>query len=415
MSDQQRSNSRRNFLKTLGAAAGGSLLASGGVLAQAGPEADTNKTVGTSSREMPQRPFGKTGVRVPILSLGGMFDIPSNQMILKMALQKGVTHWDTATSYSGGQSERGIGMFFESYPERRKEVFLVTKSGDRYEQGLTRDLEKSLERMKTDYVDLFFVHGLKSIDEMTAEKKAWGERMKKEGKIRFFGFSTHTNIEDCLLGASKLGWIDGIMMTYNFRLMEEDKMRRAVDACHEANIGLTAMKTQGGGPIRSYLKRALDKLAISMGNKELTEFQVKLKAVWENEQIANVCSQMPNLTILAANIEAATDMAHLSRAEHDLLRQYAAESNAEYCAGCAERCERAVGGAAPIGDVMRCLMYYHNYEDRLRAVEEFNRIPGHQRRMLARLDFAPAERRCPRALPIQRLMAEADRLLARTG
>ena len=47
-----------------------------------------------------------------------------------------------------------------------------------------------------------------------------------------------------MLAAAKLGWVDGIMMTYNYRLMVKDEMKRAVDACAKAGIGLTAMKTQ---------------------------------------------------------------------------------------------------------------------------------------------------------------------------
>ncbi|NIO07642.1 MAG: aldo/keto reductase, partial [Deltaproteobacteria bacterium] len=95
-------------------------------------------------------------VNVSCLSLGGIFDVTSNQLVLRQALNRGVTYWDTATSYVGGKSEIGIGKYFEKYPEARKKVFLVTKSGASSPRGLTKHLNRSLDRMKTDYIDLFF-------------------------------------------------------------------------------------------------------------------------------------------------------------------------------------------------------------------------------------------------------------------
>jgi len=161
----------------------------------------------------------------------------------------GVTYWDTANSYEGGNSEKGIGKYFAKYPEDRKKIFLVTKSTAWTQSGMSEHLALSLERMQTDHIDLFFVHAVRRPSSMDKDMKQWGEKAKAQGKIRFFGFSTHSNMEECLLEAAKLGWIDGIMLTYNYRLMHTDAMRRAVDACARAGIGLTAMKTQGGGQV----------------------------------------------------------------------------------------------------------------------------------------------------------------------
>jgi hypothetical protein len=226
---------RRIFLRAAGAAGLGSIIAPFDCLAESSNHSAT----------MPVRPFGSTGVKVPILGLGGSLDL--DQLLLRQAAKWGVTYWDTARSYMGGNSEKRIGKYLDKYPEDRKKIFLVTKSHAWTVSGLTRDLNKSLDRMKTDYIDLFFVHSVRSINALDGNKKSWSERAKAEGKIRFFGFSTHSNMAECMLGAAKLGWIDGIMMSYNFRLMHRDQMKRAVDACARAGIGLTAMKTQGGG------------------------------------------------------------------------------------------------------------------------------------------------------------------------
>ena len=385
---------RRMFLKTMLAAGAGSLVGY------------TRADEPITPTLVPVRPFGRTGVNVSILGLGGMFDINTNQIILKQALKYGVTYWDTADCYNGGKSETGIGMYFEKNPDVRKQIFLVSKSDARDPDGMTGLLTRSLERMKTDAIDLYFIHGVKNISELTDDMKAWVARAKKEKKIKFFGFSAHSNMEELLLAASGMSWIDGIMMSYNYRLMQSDKMRSAVDACAKAGIGLTAMKTQGGGQIKADNETEL-KMAGQFLGQGFTEQQAKLKAIWEEPNIACICSQMPNMTILMANIAAAFDKTTLSAESRALLRQYASETCSGYCAGCASICESAVNSPAPIADVMRHLMYSRHYGDQALAASLFDRMPGSVRETLASGDFSHAESVCPNRLPIGRLMREA--------
>lgn len=390
--------SRRKFLKTAGIAGVGSLLAPVKQLRAASDEPET----------IPTRPFGKTGEQVSILSLGGMFETGSNQLMLRQAINRGVTYWDTANSYGRGRSEKGIGKYFTKYPQDRKKIFLVTKSGAWSIKGMKRELNESLERMQTDYIDLFFVHGISSISEMDEDTKAWAEEAKAAGKIRFFGFSTHSNMEGCLLEGAKLGWIDGIMMTYNYRLMHSADMRRAVDACVKAGIGLTAMKTQGGGQVRTDSETEL-KLAGRFLEKGFTDAQAKLKAVWQNPQISSICSQMPNMTLLMSNVAAALEKTQLSARDSELMQLYAKETRAAYCTGCTAICESCVNGEAPIGDVMRYLMYCNSYDDYALAADGFKTISPKVRKRLTRLDYSKAERKCPQGLPIAKLIQEATR------
>ena len=407
MSKNEKKLSRRQLLKCAGVAGIGSVLLSTGAIADVAKKAPEDKP---EHSEVPSRPFGKTGVKVSCLSLGGMFDIPSNQLLLKQALKWGVTYWDTADCYGGGKSEKGIGKFFSRYPERREKVFLVTKSDDRDPKGMTRLLNRSLERMNTDYVDLYFIHGLSNIREIDSDTRRWAEQAKAEGKIRFFGFSTHKNMEKCMVAAAEVGWIDGIMMTYNFRLMHTEKMREAVGACVRAGIGLTAMKTQGGGPVPTESETELE-LAGRFLKQGFTDKQAKLKAVWENPHIASICSQMPNLTILMSNVAAALNKAKLKAEDRKLLEKYARETMSCYCAGCAHMCEPAVRETVSISDVMRCLMYHGNYPGHDQARALFSRLPKGTCERLSSLDFSHAERRCPRGLQIGKLMREAVEIL----
>ena len=386
--------SRRDFFKIGGTVAAGSVI---DPLRSAADLPDQSKL-------MPRRPFGKTGVYVPILSFGGSLHLP--MLMLRHAYLRGVTYWDTASSYMGGNSEKRIGKYFGKYPHDRKKIFLVTKSHAWSTSGMMDDLNRSLERMRTDYVDLFFVHAVSSIDELNEEIKIWAEKAKAAGKIRLFGFSTHNNMEECMQGASNLGWIDGIMMSYNFRLMYTDQMRRAVDACVKAGIGLTAMKTQGGGSVRTSTETELE-LAGKFLQQGYTDAQAKLKAVWENQAIASICSEMPNMTILMANVAAALNRTQLSSKNIRLLRQYTTETNSDYCTGCARICESAIDGRVPISHVMRCLMYLRSYGDRDRAKRTFYEIPSNKRRNIGSCDYTRAETKCPRQMAIGNLMREA--------
>lgn len=411
MTKKDTSFSRRDFFKITGAAGIGSIA---GSLADISRASNSSDTSASEPPTVPTRPFGKSGLDVSILSLGGTYNLMSRQLLLRQALKMGVTYWDTADSYSGGNSEKGIGKYFAKYPEDRQKVFLVTKARSSNPDDLTQHLHTSFERMHTNYVDLFFIHVVSDVtDEVNRPGiKKWAEEAKTAGKIRLFGFSTHKNMEQCLLDASRLGWIDGIMASYNYRLMDKPEMKKAVEACIEAGIGLTAMKTQAtflynlySGVVRE--GESASKLTEQFMAKGYTPEQAKLKAVWENPHIASICSAMPNLTYLQANVAAALNKTALSLEDHRILNQYAAETACGYCAGCARLCESSVTADIPISDVMRYLMYFHNYGNRRQASEKFARLPESTRRRLADVDYSKAERQCPQNIPIGQFMQYA--------
>jgi predicted aldo/keto reductase-like oxidoreductase len=393
--------SRRDFLKATGAVSAGSILTAFNSLTEASER----------PRKMPTRPFGKTGINVPILAFGGSLDNAMSLLVLKQAFKWGVTYWDTANTYMGGKSEEGIGKYLGKYPEDRERIFWVTKSHAWTLNGLSQDLDLSLERMKTDYIDLFFVHSVRNISDLDDKTRIWADKKKAQGKIRFFGFSTHSNMESCMLGASKLGWIDGIMMRYNYRLMHTDEMKKAVEACTKAGIGLTAMKTQGGGQVKIDSDTEL-KLAGRFLQKGFTDAQAKLKAVWDNPDICCICSEMPNMTILMSNVAAAMDKTKLSIRDMELLRHYARETSSHYCAGCADICESSIQGDVPISDVMRCLMYARSYGDPQRAKIRFQKLPINTRRQMTLTDYSLAEQRCPQKMAIGKLIREAVKELS---
>ena len=414
MSDNKESCSRRDFIRTASAAGLGSMLLPFGAL---------NKAHGSTSTDppgetvVPMRPFGKTGVEVSILSLGGVLGM-SDQLMFRQAVKMGVTYWDTADSYGQGRNEKAIGKYFAKFPEDRKKVFLVTKTATANPKKLTDKLDSSLQQMKTSYVDLYFIHHVGNAErKLTADVRAWAEKAKADGKIKLFGFSAHKNMEANMLVAAKLGWIDGIMMSYNYRLMQKDEMKRAVDACVRAGIGLTAMKTQAAFSANFYAsigKESDDAVTMIEGflSKGYTPEQAKLKVVWDNPHIASICSAMPNMTILQANVAAALNRENLSQGDKQRLGQYAQLTAPGYCAGCANICESAASHAVPISDIMRYLMYDRTYGKPALTAGYFGKIQPDVRRRIAHTDFSEAEQRCPQRMPIAQLMQEASERFA---
>ena len=415
MSKKKQNFSRRDFFKITGAAGIGSAIASIGNVAGAAAPAGS---LAAGPQRVPTRPFGKTGEHVSILSFGGSQNLDSKQLLLRQAFKLGVTYWDTAEMYSGGKSEKAMGKYFSKFPDDRKKIFLVTKARTSDPAELSWNLNQSLERLQTDYVDLYFVHMVTDVkSEMTKAVKAWSEKAKAEGKIRFFGFSTHKNMENCLMEGAKLGWIDGIMTTYNYRLMHTDEMKKAVDACAKAGIGLTAMKTQAKFFARFYAdigreNDAGEELNDRFMQKGFTPEQTKLKAVWENTRIASICSEMPNMTILQANVAAALDQTKLSLQDRQLLEGYAKATAPGYCAGCGNVCESAIKENVPVSDIMRYVMYHDEYGNQQRAIRLFRDLPPAVRERLAGVDWSKAEQFCPQNLPIARLMQRAREILS---
>jgi uncharacterized protein len=400
---------RRDFLKTAGGAGLVSLI--GSAAAFADPNAPKPKEPNTPMaklEQVPRRKLGKTGVMVPILNLGGIFDIVENQIVLRRVVDWGVNYWDTAYGYNNGNSELGIGKFIAANKNLRKKLFIVTKtSGTDNIEEMEKRLQKSLERMQTPYVDLLFWHGLSDPSKLMEELKAFAKRCKDRGLIKFYGFSTHSNMASCLDGAAKLDWIDVIMTTYNFREMQNPEMQAAVDACYKAGIGLVAMKTQAKGPSTEGDKKLVEHFM----EKGFTEHQAKMKAVWQDERIASICSQMPNVAILVSNVAAALDKTKLTQADMDVLKEYAAATCTGYCAGCEQICAAAMP-EIPIRDMMRFVMYHDSYGNRQLAKEHFAGLNAEVRTKIVSLDYALAEQNCPQKLPIGRLMREAASKLA---
>jgi len=402
-------------LKNIGAVGLGSVFTS------AKATADTNAPTKEQKPKLPQAPrrtLGKTGIDVPCLSLGGDYNFIDNQIILRKSLQWGINYWDTAHRYAGGNSEIGIGKFLAKNPGIRKELFITTKASRAENvKDVEKRLQTSLKRMNTEHIDLYYgVHMLSDPSRLTDELKQWAKSAKERKLIRFFGFSTHKNMAQCLTAAARLDWIDVIMTSYNFRLMQDEKVQAAVEACHKAGIGLIAMKVTGQTawkPQRQDVETEEDKKLIRhFLQRGFTEAQAKIKLVLEDKRFSSACIGMDNIAILTSNVAAALDKTKLTRTDKNALKEYAQATCSAYCAGCANICDSALPQTSYISEVMRYLMYYNSYAEKDRARKLFAQIPAQARNKLLSADYGLAEARCPQHLPIAKLMAEAVSKLA---
>jgi len=426
MGKKQNTIDRRNFLKTVGAAGLSSVLASTGAIA--GPN-QSNAEEKPKYPQVPKRKLGKTGVQVPCLSLGGNYSFIDKQILLRKAIDWGINYWDTAPNYAGGNSELGIGNFLSKHPENRKKLFIASKAPN---AGTVEDVEKllqtSLKRMNTKYLDLYYgAWSMSDPGQLTDELKKWAESAKKRKLIRFFGFTTHKNMPQNLAAAAKLDWIDTIMTTYNFRLMQDAKMQAAIDACHKAGIGLIAMKTialslqglfemHGLSPRKENAQKVEseeDKKAVEHFLKRgFTEEQAKIKVVLEDKRFSSVCVGMWNVAHLTSGVATALDKTKLSQSDRDILKEYAQATCSDYCAGCAYICDSILPGAPYVSDIMRYLMYYNSYGEQTEAKRLFAQIPAGVRNKLLSTDYSAAEAHCPQHMPIGKLITEAVSKLA---
>lgn len=409
---------RRNFLKTVGVAGIGSVLTSGEVNAQTEEPKTDKPSEQPKMPQVPKRKLGKTGVEVPCLAMGGTVNLLENQIMLQKSLEWGVTYWDTSDSYEGGNSELGIGKYLEKNPQMREKLFIVTKAyGAKTIEDLDVHLQTSLRKMNTRYLDLYLVmerekteHGLSDPSQLDDRLKRWAEFTKKRKLIKYIGFSTHKNMAKCLSAAAKLGWIDAIMTTYNFRVMQDPEMNAAVEECNKAGVGLVAMKTQARGQT---IETEEDKKLIDhFLKKGFTEGQAKIKAVLADKRFSSVCSRMGDIATLTQNVAAVLDKTELTHADMRVLRGYADATCSGYCAGCANICNAALPQIPYVSDIMRYLMYYKNYGQQKEAKELFARIPRNVRNKLLTTDYSLAQTRCPQHLPIAKLIAEAVKVLA---
>ena len=261
---------RRKFIATSAATAaaiaGGSLVTRAFSLAIA-PEHNSGDPQENTSKDllatvpvnmMPERILGKTGVSVPILGLGGGKQTPISYqgrekeavILLEKALELGIRYFDTAPNY--GVSEVNFGKVLPAY---RSQILIASKTKNLDRDGAWRALEQSLNRLQTDYLDLWQLHGisfLEEIDKITSKGGA-GEALQeaKEQKIiRFSGITGHHEPEAIAEGIRRYPF-DTILVPINAADSHHPRpfVSNVLPLARSQNVGVIGMKVLAQGRI----------------------------------------------------------------------------------------------------------------------------------------------------------------------
>jgi predicted aldo/keto reductase-like oxidoreductase len=358
------------------------------------------------SGTVPKRPFGCTGVEVSTLCLGGASVVGiDSQTLLREALRHGIDCWEY-NPFCG----KAFGDYFCQHPGVRERVFLTAKARTYAPAILQQDLEAALADNQTQSIDFFAIHGVEDAGVLTDDVRAWAERAKGEGTIRFFGFCTHKRMDSCLASAAELGWIDGIQTFYNYRMLSVESMQTALRRCHEKGIGIFAVKSMG---LCVESEDQLDGLPLSkrqlcslLENQGISFEQAKLRAIGQSALVTSICSWMPNVSIMEANVRAVMDPHPLDPTSLALLSKYADGTGRFFCRRCGH-CDARTAEGIPIFNVMESLMYARAYGARELAAKLFSQIPSALRSRMVEVDYSNAEAICPQRMPIAQLMAEA--------
>jgi uncharacterized protein len=402
---------RRTFLQA------GALAATAGLGATAGAsaQAQAKKTV-----EIPRRKLGKTGVEITILEqgtvLGSGFD-----RILRTSYAGGVRTFDTAKVY---RSENLFKKWFEQAPEVRKQIFLVTKDMIRNPSDMLKKVDERLAALGTDFIDLYFIHGLgdeHSLDDAinlvkSQEFKETADAIRKSGKAKFIGFSSHNiNRAQIIQAAAEGGIVDAIMLQYRPWLDKDSPLNKAIDAAWNKGIGLISMKQIAGNafgdkPKGNILRDVVNRVPM-LKERKLTPFQGLLHAIWTDERITSVCTSMRNTDQIRQNIDAARRFEPVKTADMLQLRDALIAAGPTMCADCDGRCSLAAGTQAELGNLTRFLTYHEHLGDRAEARRQYAKLSAEARDWAA-ADLEAARNACPSQLNFAKLLPEVDRHLA---
>ncbi|MBJ6723448.1 aldo/keto reductase [Geomesophilobacter sediminis] len=391
MTDRSRKGiGRRDFLK-VGLVGTTSALLGGRALAEAAESLAATKPA--PFPEPVYRTLGRTGLKVSVVSFGAM--LTPEPEVIRVALEHGVNYVDTARKYMSGKNEEIVARAIKG---RRDKVFLATKTlpDSKSRADIVRDVEASLKALGTDHIDVIQLHNLTERDRIfVPETREALLTLKKQGKVRFFGVTTHKNQAEVLnaLVDDKDRFFDTCLVAYNFK--SDPVVGEAIARAAAAGIGIVAMKSQAGG----YQTDALGKIS---------PHQAALKWVLQNPHVSNAIPGIKDMSQLRENI-AVMGMS-FKYADRRILERYAEAVEPFYCSFCGS-CEKGCPRGVEIGTVNRALMYAEGgYRDHALARATYAELSP-SANAASCVDCASCTARCVNGLDIPVKMDRARQLL----
>lgn len=348
--------SRRKFLAT--SAAG---IVSAG-LAGLSPGLSLAQEAGKSTGEIIYRRLGKTGLNVPVITHG--CGACNDASVIQAAYNMGARMFDTAANYQTGANEMLIGSVLKKMGVRDKSLILtkIYTPGQRREESPEKIKKKlatladgSLKRLRTDYVDILLIHDVQSDD--VAKNPAIIEGMqeiKKQGKARFIGISTHANNTEVINAAAEADAWDVLLTSYNFTMADDAEFMAAIEKAGKKDIGIIGMKTLAFG--------AQWPNPESRGNYSTeTATTALMKWALHNKYIATIMVAFNNMENMNIDFPVAYDT-EFTADEKKLLTDNSVELSMGMCHQCSE-CLPSCPWNADIPTLMRTNMYATKYVD----------------------------------------------------
>jgi len=305
-----------------------------------------------------RRTLGKTGLTLPVVSMGVMnADIPG---LLRRAYELGIRHYDTAAGYQQGRNEEMVGQVIKEMGIREK-VTIATKEAvrDRDRKLNTADgkarfienMEKSLKRLQMDYVDILFYHAMDSVDNARSEGPLEALRtLKKEGKTRFIGVSTHKTV-DVISEAIRMEMFDVVLVALNCTMAHDAGILSTIERAAKSGIGVMAMKTQAGGSVRPDIR-----LPQPLPPASQTAL---LKWVLNHDFVTTAIPGFSTYEHLEQDFSVAANLAYTEE-EKTFLADESFTAQAQFCQQCGE-CREACPKRVEVPALMRSHMYALQY------------------------------------------------------
>ena len=411
--------SRREVLKTTSLSVGVGVAGVGlaGTKANAGssPAARQDKA---DNRIRAYGTLGRTGLSIADISFGSSRLRTGSEDLVRHALDRGVNYFDTADSYTSGQSEQVIGRALQG---DRQRVTLVTKTkvwADDDRHSIMQALEGSLKRLNTDYVDVFFNHAVNDTDRLdNPEWFEFAELARRQGKIRFTGLSGHAGrLVDVIDHAVAGDLVDVLLVSYNFgqdpafyesltrtfdRIATQSGLPAALARAKAKGMGVVAMKTLMGARLNDM--RPYE-------SQGATFAQAAFRWTLSNPNVDGLIVSMTGIPQIDEYL-GASGGSEVSATDLSLLQRYAALNGTSYCRQACNDCAGACPYGVPIADVLRTRMYAVDYEDVAFARAEYAALEGNAEACLS-CSGAPCASACSHGLDIAAWCAPTHRMLA---
>ncbi len=342
--------------------------------------------------------LGKTGLKVSDVSCGAIsFFEP---VVLRYAYDLGVNYFDTAEGYMRQKSETFIG---DALKDVRDKLIITTKHGYSSRGKITREsiikrVEDSLKRMQTDYIDFALTHGVDDLKLLENQELLAGyDQLKKDGKIRFTGFSTH-NAKVALKQALDHEFVQLVLVIYNH--LEGKEIEPLLKKVRHMGIATVAMKIFAGGK-QGNLK--------SMISQSMSYPQAAIRWVMSNPDVDTCIPTMSSYSHVEEYVAASGQP--LNRKDVAVISGYQREVSGQYCRVSCRECLASCPQNVAINDILRFKMYFEDYGREKDAMQHYAELANEVKPLGCSQCTGYCDGACPFGLKVKEKVIQAHEIL----